>query len=97
MNVAYDKTCFTLKIGRKDTSTVSYTSDFCARGIVETENMLPMVLNIYEQYASYGAIDVAMQCMENADRVMNCQAVRDRRQSFINSLWIDHQITDDTD
>ena len=86
MKVEYDKTCFTLNIGKTETSDVLYASSFCARGIVETEDMLPLITNVYEQYASYGAVDVG---------AVNCQPVRDQQQAFINSLWIDHEIVDD--
>lgn len=95
MKVEYDKTCFTVNIGRKETSDVLYASSFCARGIVETEEMLPLITNVYEQYANYGAIDVGMQCIANVDDTVNCQPIRDRQQAFIKSLWIDHEIVED--
>ena len=90
-----DKTCFTLKIGRKNTSSASNDSYFCADTIEEMEEMLPKVIDVYEKYGSYQSADIGMQCLTNADGKTDCQPVRDQRQAFIKSLWIDHEITDD--
>lgn len=89
-----DETCFTLNIGRKGTSHVAYTSSFCADTIYETEDFLPLVLNIYEKYGTYSQANVGVQCLSNSANVISCDIVHDRQQAFINSLWIDRQIED---
>ncbi len=95
MNVGHDQTCFTLNIGRKGTSNLSYESSFCSAETMETEDMLPRVLDIYGKYATYLQADVGVQCLNNMDNTqISCNPVHDRQQAFINSLWIDHEIAD---
>ena len=89
------KTCFTVNIGRRDTSNVLYNSSFCAYGVIDAEDMLPMITNVYEQYANYTATDISLQCLSDENNQVSCQAVRDPKQAFINSLWIENQILDD--
>lgn len=96
MNVSHDQTCFTLNIGRKGTSAISYGSSFCADEVQETEDMLPKVLDIYQKYATYQQANVGVQCITSADgQTISCDPVHDRQQAFINSLWIDHDIKED--
>lgn len=95
MVVDHDQTCFTLKIGRKNTSSVLYSSSFCAGEVVDTENMVPMVESIYGKYANYQSADVGVQCFSGMDGQADCDTVHDRQQAFINSLWVDSEITDD--
>lgn len=90
-----DKTCFTLKIGRKNTSSASYDSYFCSDVAEETEDMLPKILNVYGKYGNYESANIGMQCLADAGGKVECNPVRDQRQAFINSLWIDYDITDD--
>ena len=90
-----DKTCFTLKIGRKNTSSASYDSYFCSGTTEETEDMLPKIADVYEKYGSYQSADIGMQCLTDATGKVSCNPVRDQRKAFINSLWIDHEITED--
>lgn len=96
MQVNQDKTCFTMSIGPKGTSYVKYHSTFCAAGIMDAEQMLPLVLNVYEQYATYQYTDVGIQCFadENGQNT-RCQPMHDRQQAFMNSLWIDRNISDE--
>lgn len=95
MVVDREKTCFTLKIGRKDTSKVEYDSSFCSQTMEETEDMLQKVLNIYDKYASYDSADISVQCLNNTGGTFDCEAVTDKKKAFINSLWIDSNISDD--
>ena len=95
MTVDHDKTCFTLKIGRKDSSFVMYSSSFCAGEIVDTENMVPMAMSIYGKYGNYQSTDVGVQCFTSADGQVDCDTVHDRQQAFIDSLWIDSEISED--
>lgn len=95
MVVNRDQTCFTLNIGQKETSYAMYTSSFCAYDVKETEEMLPLVLDIYGKYANYQSADVGVQCLTSVNNDVSCDAVHDRQQAFINSLWIDHDIVDD--
>lgn len=90
-----DKTCFTLKIGRKNTSSAVYDSYFCSDVTEETEDMLPKILDVYNKYGSYESANIGMQCLADASGKVSCDPVRDQRQAFIKSLWIDHEITDD--
>lgn len=90
-----DKTCFMLKVGRKNTSSASYDSYFCSDVAEETEDMLPKILDVYGKYGSYESANIGMQCLTDATGKVECNPVRDQRQAFINSLWIDHEITDD--
>ncbi len=96
VQVNHDKTCFTMKIGPKNTSQVKYNSTFCANTVMETEEMLPRILDIYSKYATYQAADVGVQCLTDASgQNVSCDQLHDRQQAFINSLWIDKEITDD--
>lgn len=95
MTVNHDKTCFTLKIGRKETSIVKYASTFCADTIKDAEDMLPMILDIYGKYASYKYSDIGVQCLSNNSGQISCNPVRDRQQAFINSLWTEYDIPED--
>ena len=90
-----DKTCFTLNIGRKDTSTVVYSSTFCADTTYETEDFLPLVLDVYGKYGNYTTANVGVQCITSPDGNVDCNPIHDRQQAFINSLWIERQISDD--
>lgn len=94
MVVDHDQTCFTLKIGRKDSSFILYSSSFCAGEIKETEEMVPLVMNIYGKYGNYQSADVGVQCFDNVDGKVSCDTVHDRQQAFINSLWIDKEISE---
>lgn len=94
MTVDHDKTCFTLKIGRKDSSFIMYSSSFCSGEITETEEMVPMVMNIYGKYGNYQSADVGVQCFTNVEGQVDCDTVHDRQQAFINSLWIDKEISE---
>lgn len=94
MTVDHDKTCFTLKIGRKDSSFIMYSSSFCSGEITETEEMVPMVMNIYGKYGNYQSADVGVQCFTNTEGQVDCDTVHDRQQAFINSLWIDKEISE---
>ncbi len=89
-----DETCFTLNIGRKDTSRIAYTSSFCADTTYETEEFLPYVLDIYAKYATYASANVGVQCLTSPEGEISCNPVHDRQQAFINSLWIEQQIAD---
>lgn len=90
-----DQTCFTLNIGRKDTSNIVYASTFCADTTYETEDFLPLVLDVYSKYGNYTTANVGIQCMTNPEGKVACDPIHDRQQAFINSLWIDRQISDD--
>jgi len=92
MKVDKDKTCFTLNMGRKDTSKVLYNSTFCASRVYEPEEMLPQILDIYAKYANYESANIGVQCLQNANEQISCDAVHDRQQAFVNSLWIDREI-----
>jgi len=94
-NVDRDKTCFTLNIGRKGTSSVKYSSSFCAETTMETEDFLPLVLDIYKKYASYLNADIGVQCLNDGSGEISCEPVHDKQQAFINSLWREHDIQDD--
>lgn len=91
----HDKTCFTLKMGQKNTSKVSYDSYFCADTTEEIEEMLPKVINVYNKYGTYESANVGMQCLSDASNKVSCEVVRDQRKAFIKSLWIEHDITED--
>ena len=98
MKVDHDQTCFTLNIGKKGASFVSYNSSFCSDEVQETEDMLPKVLDIYQKYATYQQANIGVQCISSADgQRISCDPVHDRQQAFINSLWMDHEIKDDYD
>lgn len=92
--VDHDKTCFTLKIGPKGTSVVRYSSSFCADGVLDTEEMLPLVLDIYGKYANYQQADVGVQCRTNEAGDVSCDAMYDRQKAFMNSWWMDKDIVD---
>ena len=94
ISVDYDKTCFTLKIGPKGTSRVMYNSSFCADGVMDAEELLPQVLDVYAKYATYQRADIGVKCLPNAAGETSCYAVNDRQQDFINSLWIEQNISD---
>ena len=94
MVVDHDKTCFTLKIGRRDSSFIMYSSSFCSGEITETEEMVPMVKSIYGKYGNYQSADVGVQCFTSTDGQVDCDTVHDRQQAFINSLWIDKDISE---
>lgn len=95
MQTDRDQTCFTLNIGRKDTSNIVYASTFCADTTYETEDFLPLVLDVYSKYGNYTTANVGIQCMTNSEGKVACDPIHDRQQAFINSLWIDRQISDD--
>lgn len=95
MAVDRDKTCFTLNIGRRETSIPRYTSSFCAQTTMDTEEMLPLVLDIYGKYGNYQSADVGVQCLTDQDGKISCDTVHDRQQAFINSLWVDSDIAED--
>ena len=95
MQTDRDQTCITLNIGRKDTSNIVYASTFCADTTYETEDFLPLVLDVYSKYGSYTTANVGIQCMTNPEGKVSCNPIHDRQQAFINSLWIDRQISDD--
>lgn len=95
MQTDRDQTCFTLNIGRKDTSNIVYASTFCADTTYETEDFLPLVLDVYSKYGNYTTANVGIQCMTNTEGKVACDPIHDRQQAFINSLWIDRQISDD--
>ena len=95
MKVDKDKTCFTLKIGRKNTSHLSYDSSFCADAVEDTEDMLPKILDIYGKYGNYERADVGVQCLSDPSGQISCDAIHDRQQAFVHSLWIDSNITED--
>lgn len=90
-----DKTCFTLNIGRKDSSTTVYSSTFCADTTYETEDFLPLVLDVYGKYGNYTTANVGVQCITSPDGNVDCNPIHDRQQAFINSLWIERQISAD--
>ncbi len=95
INADRDQTCFTLNIGRKDTSRAVYASTFCADTTYETEDFLPLVLDVYGKYGSYTTANVGVQCLTSPEGEVACNPVHDRQQAFINSLWMDRQISDD--
>jgi len=95
MKVDKDKTCFTLKIGRKNTSHLSYDSSFCADAVEDTEEMLPKILDIYSKYGNYERADIGVQCMSDTAGTISCDVVHDQQRAFMNSLWIDSTISDD--
>lgn len=95
MKVDKDKTCFTLKIGRKNTSNVNYDSSFCADAVEDTEDMLPKIIDIYTKYGNYESADVGVQCLTDTEGKVSCDVIHDRQKAFINSLWIDSNISDD--
>ena len=90
-----DKTCFSLRIGRKNTSNIGYDSYFCSDTTEEVEDMLPKVLDTYGKYGNYESADIGMQCIADASGKVSCNPVRNQQQAFIKSLWIDANITDD--
>lgn len=95
MQTDRDETCFTLNIGRKDTSRVVYSSTFCADTTYETEEFLPLVLDVYSKYGNYTTANVGVQCVTSLEGDVACNPIHDRQQAFINSLWIDRQISTD--
>ena len=95
MAVDYDKTCFTLKMGPKGTSKIAYSSSFCANGVRDTEEMLPVVLDVYDKYATYQWADVGVRCMQHEGGDVFCSAINDRQQEFFKSLWIERNIAED--
>lgn len=90
-----NKTCFTLKVGRKNTSDASYDSYFCADTVEETEDMLPKIADVYGKYGSYQSANIGLQCLADTAGKISCNPVRDQRKAFIQSLWIDSNISDD--
>lgn len=95
MRVDKDKTCFTLKIGRKNTSRLSYDSSFCADTVEDTEEMLPKILDIYAKYGNYERADIGVQCLSDVQGNISCDVIHDQQQAFVHSLWIDSTISDD--
>ncbi len=95
VKVEQDQTCFTVNVGPKGTSFIKYNSSFCYREVMETEDMLPRVLDIYGKYATYQRADVGVQCIANEDKSISCQPLHDRQQAFVNSFWINKEISDD--
>ena len=90
-----DQTCFTLNVGRRETSYADYTSSFCSQGVMDTEDMVPLVTDIYGKYANYQMADIGVRCLTNKTGEVSCDTVHDRQQAFIDSLWIDSEISDD--
>lgn len=95
MTVNKDKTCFTLKMGRKNTSNLSYDSSFCADAVEDIEDMLPKILDIYGKYGNYERADIGVQCLSDVNGNVSCDPIRDRHKAFVNSLWIDSNIIED--
>ena len=95
IKVDREQTCFTLKIGPKDTSVVKYSSTLCTGEIYETEDFIPQIIDIYSKYGNYESADIGVQCLEKNDGNISCDPVHDRQQAFINSLWINSEITED--
>lgn len=91
----HDKTCFTLKMGQKNTSHAGYDSYFCADTTEEIEEMLPKIIDVYGKYGTYESANVGMQCLPDASGKIACDVVRDPRKAFVKSLWIEHDITED--
>ncbi len=90
-----NQTCFTMNIGEKGTSYVKYKTMFCAASIMEPEQMLPLVLDVYEQFATYQYADVGIQCFISEDeKTAQCHPLNDRQKAFMDSLWIDSNIAD---
>ncbi len=89
-----DKTCFTLNIGKKGTSSFIHKSTFCADRIVEPEEFLPYILDIYGKYANYKKADIGVQCLTDSADKISCEPVHDRQQAFFNSLWSNRVIAD---
>ena len=58
------------------------------------EEMLPEILDVYAKYATYQRADVGINCMQNEAGDVSCNAINDRQQQFINSLWIDRSISE---
>ena len=94
VSVDSDKTCFTLKMGPKGTSRIAYNSSFCANGVQDVEEMLPKILDVYAKYATYQKADIGINCLQNEAGEAFCNAINDRQQEFINSLWIDRAISE---
>lgn len=94
MSVDYDKTCFTLKMGPKGTSRILYSSSFCADRVLDSEEMLPAVIDVYSKYATYQSADVGVRCLQNEAGEVSCKAINDRQQEFINSLWIERSASE---
>ena len=92
VRVDKDKTCFTLNIGRKNTSNITYSSMFCANTITETQQMIPLVLDVYSKFATYKTADMGIQCLTSQDESVSCQPATDKQQMFINSLWVESSI-----
>lgn len=95
MAVDYDKTCFTLKMGPKGTSRIAYSSSFCADGVRDIEEMLPVVLDVYGKYATYQRANVGVRCLQNDAGEVFCSAINDRQQDFLKSLWMERNISMD--
>ena len=95
VKVNHDKTCFTLKIGRKNTSNLSYDSAFCSEAVEDIEEMLPKILDIYGKYGNYERADVGVQCLSDTSGNISCDTVHDKQKAFMNSLWIDSTISED--
>lgn len=88
-----DQTCFTLNIGPKATSYVKYNSMFCANKIMEPEQMLPLVLNVYAQYATYQYANIGLKCSLNQNGTeADCQSAKIKRQSYIDIPWVDNYL-----
>ena len=88
-----DQTCFSLNIGPKATSYVKYNSMFCANKIMEPEQMLPLVLNVYEQYATYQYASIGLKCSLGEDgTTASCQSGKIKRQSYIDIPWLDNYL-----
>ena len=94
MIVDHDKTCFTLKMGPKGTSRILYSSSFCADRVLDSEEMLPAVIDVYSKYATYQSANVGVRCVQNEAGEVSCNAINDRQQEFINSLWIERSISE---
>jgi hypothetical protein len=92
MKVDNDKTCFTLNIGQKGTSRISYASSFCANTVTETEDFVPLVVDLYGKYATIRSADIGVQCLTAETGDVSCEPIYDRQNAFLRSLWIDSTI-----
>ena len=95
INVDTDRTCFTLNIGKKNTSDILYASTFCANEIIELEEFVPYVVDVYSKFATYKNANIGVQCINSASGKISCDTINDRQKAFINSLWTDSRIKQD--
>ena len=87
-----NQTCFSLNVGEKGTSFAQYRSMFCASEIMETEQMLPLIIDVYEQYATYQYINVGIQCfIAKVGSSANC-GTANKQNSFAGAALVDRYI-----